>query len=81
MAAHSNVLTCGRYYNRISYDRNLNKLELFAAIKIIHKTKNVLAYWDYDRSYDRNSVIVLATILKLRIADTTSSSIHWLHFG
>jgi len=27
----------------------------------MYKTKNILAYWDYDRSYDRNSVIALAT--------------------
>ena len=27
----------------------------------MYKTKNVLAYWDYDRSYDRNSVIALTT--------------------
>ena len=27
----------------------------------MYKTKDVLAYWDYDRSYDRNLVIVQAT--------------------
>ena len=27
----------------------------------MYKTKTVLAYWDYNRSYDCNSVIVLAT--------------------
>ena len=30
----------------------------------MHETKNVLAYWDYDRSYDRNRVIELATGLQ-----------------
>ena len=27
----------------------------------MYTTKNVLAYWDYDRSHNRNSVMVLAT--------------------
>ena len=34
----------------------------------MYKTKNVLAYWDYDHSYDRNSVKVLATGAK-RLTD------------
>ena len=38
-----------------------NKLEHFLVLYIIFLRQNVLAYWDYDRSYDGNSVIVLAT--------------------
>jgi len=26
----------------------------------MYKTKNFLAYWDYDRSYNRNLITVLA---------------------
>ena len=60
----------GLYYNRVSYDRNPNKL---GRSKFILKNlrindlerndleRNDLAYLDYDRSYDRNMVIVQAT--------------------
>ena len=30
----------------------------------MYKTKDVLAYWDYDRSYNHNMVIVQATDMK-----------------
>jgi len=31
----------------------------------MYKTNNILAYWDFNRSYDCNSVIVLATVRQI----------------
>jgi len=45
-----------------SYDRNPNKLERFSSRKQFLGAKcGGVAYWDYNRSYNCNSVIVQAT--------------------
>jgi len=33
----------------------------------MYKTKTVLVLWDYDSSYNHNSIVVLATALKIII--------------
>jgi len=54
-------MACTKPSYKRSYDCNPNKLEHFAAKKLCTSKKTVLAYLDNNRSYDRNSVIVLAT--------------------
>ena len=53
-----------------SYDRNPNKLHCFAAKNVFCAknffafVQNILAYWDYDRSYAHSSVIVRPLVPK-----------------
>ena len=59
MSEHT-VYISGLYYNRATIVTQISWI-----IKIIFKLLNVvtndLAYWGYDRSYDRKTVIVKAT--------------------
>jgi len=59
------VTASGLYYNGSfdrSYNRNPSRLDHLAAEKFPPELwRNVPAYLDYDHSYDRSSVIVLAT--------------------
>ena len=64
------IYNCGLYYNRITIVATI-VIQISQIILIAKKfyileifpnfERNNLAYLDYDRSYDRNEAIVLAT--------------------
>jgi len=57
--------TCGLYYNRATIVATIvilvSWIILIIRVSIKDFKQNDLAYLDYDRSYGRNTVIVLAT--------------------
>jgi len=57
-------MTCGLYYNRVTIVATIvTQISWIILIifKLLNVTTNDLAYLSYDRSYDRNTVIVQAT--------------------
>ena len=55
-----NGTTSGHYYNRVTIVTQISWIILII-FKLLNVTTNNLAYLGYDRSYDRNTVIVQAT--------------------